>query len=311
VTATRRAVIDIGTNSVKLLVADVQASSVIPFLECSEQTRLGKGFYPHHILRPDAIDHTAEVVSAYQKQALQAGALTIRILATSAVREAQNQMALTERISLSTRLAVEVLSGEQEAELAFRGIATDPRLARHPLVIVDVGGGSTQIIFHAGDGNLSHHSYRLGAVRLWEQIQPSDPPLPAELERCHQWLEDFIDRHIRPDLSGVLLASHHVKALLVAIGGTSTVLALMHRQLTTFNRSMIEDTVLTLDQVQKQLQELWHRSLLERRQAIGLPSNKADVILTGVAIHESLMRFFKFNKLYTSTRGLRFGAIGN
>src|ERR1035441_2970651 len=135
----RRAVIDVGTNSVKLLVADVAGQDVQPVCEQSKQTRLGHGFYETHRLRPDAIAATAAAVAGFAAMARVAQAVSIRVLATSAAREAVNREELTAAIEQSAGLKVEVISGQQEAELGFQGVTTDLQLAQVPLLLSVAG----------------------------------------------------------------------------------------------------------------------------------------------------------------------------
>ncbi|MGA2029781.1 MAG: exopolyphosphatase, partial [Verrucomicrobiota bacterium] len=126
----RRAVIDVGTNSIKLLVADVAGRNVQPVGEDSRQTRLGKNFYDTHRLQPDAIARTAEAVAEFAKIARGENAASIRVIATSAARDAVNADELTSAIRSASGLKVEIISGECEAEWVFQGVTTDVELAR-------------------------------------------------------------------------------------------------------------------------------------------------------------------------------------
>src|ERR1700690_3214157 len=138
--AVRRAVIDVGTNSIKLLVADVSGREVRPVHEESRQTRLGQGFYETRRLQPEAIAHTAAAVWEFAEIAREKNAGTIRVIATSAARDAVNPGDLTTAIQRAAGLKVEIISGEQEAEWVFQGVNTDLELARQPLLLLDVGG---------------------------------------------------------------------------------------------------------------------------------------------------------------------------
>jgi len=144
--STRRAVIDVGTNSIKLLVADIAGGVVEPVLEMSEQTRLGAGFFETRQLQPQAIAQTARAVASFAAKARELRAVSTRVIATSAARDAVNPGELTSAIESAAALKVEIISGEQEADLAFQGVNTDPELAQHPLLLLDVGGGSTEFI---------------------------------------------------------------------------------------------------------------------------------------------------------------------
>ena len=339
----RRAVIDVGTNSVKLLVADVAGREVRPVSEQSKQTRLGHGFYETHRLRPEAIAATASALADFAAAARAAQAVSIRVFATSAAREAVNREELTAAIERASGLKVEIISGDQEADWGFQGVTTDPDLAQTPLLLMDVGGGSAQFILGQDGRKLARHSFPLGSVRLLETIPCSDPPTPAELAACRQWLKDFLRKEVRPKLLGMGEASAQAEAKmlgkpeppggdgdgtaagraarealgpgsgerrqLVGVGGAATILGCMESRLETFDRARIEATRLSAERVTWHLQRLWRLPLAERKQIIGLPSNRADVILMGVAIYQAVMEEFGFQELRLSTRGLRFAAV--
>ncbi len=305
----RRAVIDIGTNSIKLLVGEVLDGSVRPVEEKSEQTRLGAGFYETHILQPAPIQQTAAAVARFVAMARDAGAQSIRAVATSAARDAKNADELIDAVRRVASLRIEVISGEQEAEWVYLGVTSDRQLHGQHLLILDVGGGSTEFIL----GDHGHHSYRqsfpLGSVRLLEKVRPCDPPTRRELEACRGWLTAFLNQNIGDEMKSQLADPSRGPVTLVGTGGTTTLLARMKKRLTTFDRDAIDGTQLSLDELTEWATDLWSRSLTERRTIPGLPSNRADVIIMGVVIYEAVLRHFKLPGLHVSTRGLRFGAL--
>lgn len=305
-----RAVIDIGTNSVKLLVADVSEAGVDPVHESAEQTRLGRGFYETHTLQPTAITATAQAVAAFAKLAAELGANSPRVFATSAARDARNPDELLRAVEAACGRRVEIISGEQEAEWAFRGVTTDPALARPPLLLLDVGGGSTEFILGQGEYKHFRQSFPLGAVRLMETIPHSDPPEPAELAASRAWLREFLAIQVAPQLE-LALARERSQGhlLLVGTGGTASVLASLETGLSKFDRRKIEDTRLGAERVRQWVERLWSLPLVERRQIPGLPLPRADVMLPGAAIYEALMECFHFDELRITTRGLRFAAV--
>src|SRR5262249_39196632 len=152
----RRAVIDVGTNSVKLLVADVSGREVQPVWEESKQTRLGRGFYETHRLQPEAIDATGKAVAQFAETARKYQVNSIRVIGTSAARDAVNSEELGSAIEKASGWKMEIISGEQEAEWVFQGVTTDPSLAHEPLLLLDVGGGSSEFIL--GQGEQKHFS---------------------------------------------------------------------------------------------------------------------------------------------------------
>jgi exopolyphosphatase/guanosine-5'-triphosphate,3'-diphosphate pyrophosphatase len=304
---TRRAIIDVGTNSVKLLVADVAERGVMPVFEESEQTRLGRGFYESHHLQPEAIRDTAQVVAQFVEIARLRNPESIRIFATSAARDATNKQELINSIKGASGLEVEILSGEQEADLVYQGVRSDPALVGQRLLILDVGGGSSEFIIGQHEHPEFAHSFPLGSVRLIEHLRPSDPPTPAELEQCRSDLGRFFAEHIS-SVVGAALAQGRERTQLIGTGGAATILARMEYSLDKYHRHEIEGALITAESVRNWMTRLWAMPLQERRKIVGLPKKRADVILTGMAIYERVLLEFGFSALRASTRGLRFAA---
>jgi exopolyphosphatase/guanosine-5'-triphosphate,3'-diphosphate pyrophosphatase len=209
---------------------------------------------------------------------------------------------------------VEIISGEQEADWAFQGVTSDPRLAQATLLLLDVGGGSTEFILGQGAHKNFRQSFPLGTVRLLEKALPADPPTPQDLAGCRQWLGDFLAREVQPKLEPALRleargAGGTEPVRLVGTGGTTSILAGMEAKLTRFDREQIESTRLSRERMHWHVEHLWGMSLEQRKHIVGLPANRADVILTGAAIYEAIMERFGFAELVVSTRGLRFAAV--
>jgi exopolyphosphatase/guanosine-5'-triphosphate,3'-diphosphate pyrophosphatase len=322
----RRAVIDVGTNSVKLLVADVAGRRVEPVFEDSRQTRLGRGFYETRRLRPAAIAQTARAVRMFFRAARRLGAASVRVFATSAARDAQNADELAAAVHRACGAKLEIISGEQEAEWGFRGAMSGrafTRLLRSgsspgagPVLLLDVGGGSTQFILGQGDAIRFRRSYPLGAVRLLEKIPHSDPPRPAELAACREWLRTFLRGKVRPALAPKLSLDRRrpggrktARARLVGVGGTASVLARIENGLDHYDRERIEATRLSAKKIRAWVERLWGLSLAERRKIRGMPRERADVLLTGALIYEAVMEVFGFDTLRVTTRGLRFAGV--
>lgn len=310
----RRAVIDVGTNSVKLLVADVTGRDVRPVLEDSKQTRLGRGFYETHRLQPEAVAKTALTVAKFAAAASELNARTIRVIATSAARDAVNPDDLTGAIQKASGLKVEIISGEQEADWAFQGVTTDPELSKLPLLLLDVGGGSTEFILGHGAQKDFRQSFLLGTVRLLEKFPHGDPPSSKEYEVCREWLKEFLQKQVRPAIEPAMqreikLVPRHREVRLVGTGGTTSILARIEMKMEGFDRERIEAVRLSLADVRRHREELWRLPLEERRRTIGLPPKRADVILMGVAIFEAVMEEFDFDELRVSTRSLRYAAL--
>jgi exopolyphosphatase / guanosine-5'-triphosphate,3'-diphosphate pyrophosphatase len=306
----RRAVIDVGTNSVKLLIAEVAGGQVQPVLEESRQTRLGRGFYDTHRLQPAAIAQTAEAVADFARQAREKNSTVIRVIATSAARDAVNAADLVSAIEKASGLKTEIISGAREAEWAFCGVTSDPGLMQTPLLLLDVGGGSTEFIVGHGGQKTFAHSFPLGTVRLMEKFPPADPPTAGELAACRDWLKEFMQVKIWPLLQPSLEQVRQRGVVrLVGTGGTTSILARLENQLTHFDREKIEHTVLSRKRVTEWRQKMWNLPLAARKEIPGMPKQRADVILTGILIYEAVMEHLDFTELRISTRGLRFAAV--
>src|SRR5271169_1857295 len=235
----RRAVIDVGTNSIKLLVADVVGRDVHPVHEESRQTRLGRGFYETRRLQPEAVACTAEAVWEFAQTARERNAESIRVIATSAARDAMNPADLTDTIHRASGLKTEIISGAREAEWVFQGVTTDAELAKQPLLLLDVGGGSTELILGHGTKKIFAHSFPLGTVRLMERFPHSDPPTRDEFTRCRDWLKNFLHGEVRPQLAPAL-KNEAGQIQLAGTGGTTSILARIEKKLDRFDREKIE-----------------------------------------------------------------------
>jgi exopolyphosphatase/guanosine-5'-triphosphate,3'-diphosphate pyrophosphatase len=299
----------------------VAGHDVQPVFEESKQTRLGEGFYEAHRLQPGPIAKTAQAVADFAGRARAQGTAAIRVIATSAARDAVNSSELTAAVQKASGLGIEIISGDLEADWTFQGVTADPALARQPLMILDVGGGSTEFILGEGGTKYFSQSFPLGTVRLMQQLPHSDPPLPADLAYCRQRVRVFLHREVQPRLEkeyGQLVdpdqaaetSEQGARALqLVGTGGTASILGCMEAALDHFDRARLEATHLSLERLRWHVEHLWGLPLSQRKQVIGLPPNRADVILTGVAIYEGIMECFGLRDLRISTRGLRFAAV--
>lgn len=306
----RRAVIDIGTNSVKLLIGDCVNDQVVPVFETSEQTRLGRDFYRTHQLQEAAVATTARTVARFAAQARQWEVDSIRLIATSAARDAQNPEILLDAVWQSTGLRLEVISGRQEADWAYRGVASDPALAGQSLLIVDAGGGSTEFILGEGAGTTFRRSFQLGTVRLLERLPVFvDPPGEEDWRACALAIKEAMTQQVLPAIAPHFASLAAQRWLAVGSSGTATVLAKLERQHDAYERAVLEGTELSRDRLREWRQRLWSLPLATRRQLPGLPPERADVILPGVAIYESVLDHFRCPRLRISTRSLRYGAL--
>jgi exopolyphosphatase/guanosine-5'-triphosphate,3'-diphosphate pyrophosphatase len=217
---------------------------------------------------------------------------------------------LTTAIERAAGLKTEILSGAREADWVFRGVATDAALAPLPLLLIEVGGGSTEFILGRGRHQTFAHSFPLGTVRFMEKFPHRDPPTDAEFQAGRDWVRHLLQAEVRPRLEPALAqAGQSGEVRLVGTGGTTSILARIEKKLDRFDRDRIDGTVLNFEQVVAHRQNLWRLPLAARREIPGLPKLHADVILPGILIYEAVMAEFGFQQLRISTRGLRFGAV--
>jgi exopolyphosphatase/guanosine-5'-triphosphate,3'-diphosphate pyrophosphatase len=282
--------------------------------EQSKQTRLGQGFFATRQLQPEPVAQTAKAVAEFATRAREKRAASIRVIATSAARDAINAESLTAAVERACGLHVQILSGDQEADLAFQGVVTDAELARQPLLLLDVGGGSTEFILGHGEQKDFRRSFALGTVRLLEELKPSDPPHQQDLSACRQWLDKFLRTEVRATFEPAMRREQKFQSekgglQLVGTGGTASLLGCMEAELDVFDRVRLEATRLNLQRLQWHVERLWSLPLAERKKLKGLPPNRADVILPGAVIFEMVLQVFGFQELRISTRGLRFAAV--
>jgi exopolyphosphatase/guanosine-5'-triphosphate,3'-diphosphate pyrophosphatase len=301
-----RAVIDIGSNSVKLLVAHVRDGAVDPVWEQGLQTRLGRGLQEAGRILPGAIADTVAAVGGFLRTARERGAGTVGVVATSAVRDAANGHELVDAVRDATGTEVEVISGETEAAWSFAGVCTDPELASRRLLVLDVGGGSTEFVVGERGRTAFAKSVRLGSVRLLESLRPPDAPSPSDLAAARARIDALIGESVLPDIAPHLATPVD---LAVGVGGSTAILAMIRDGTHALDRRGIESARFASGDLAALVERLWSLPLAERRRLPGLPPERADVILAGAAIYEAILRVLRPPVLAVSTRGLRWTAL--
>lgn len=302
-TQNRRAVIDIGSNSVKLLVADIANGVVCPIVHEGKQTRLGQRVFNSGKLQPEAITATIRAAAEFAKLAKDNGAVEIRTLATSAAREATNGHELAAGLA-GEGLVLEIIDGQTEAKLVLRGARSLPDFAEGPLAILDVGGGSTELLIADESTLRFQQSFPLGTVRWLESFPLKNANHILQQAKVDKALNEFIDELIMPQLDGLPLP-----ATVIGAGGTPVFLARILSKCDELNADEIEAAQIKLPELQELKIRLWNMPLSERQSLPGLPANRADVILFGAAIYEAVMVKCGFTELQPTMRGVRYGAL--
>lgn len=297
----RYAVFDIGSNSVKFLVAEWDGADLRALDHRSFTTRLVEGVLTTGLLAEDAVARTEAVLHTLRGAADHWRAERRLAAATSAVRDSRNRKQFLKRASQSLSCPVLLLSGEEEAEITFQGVAADPAFRNRELLVADVGGGSSQWI-QGRDAQIDARlSLPLGCIRVRDRFVSGYPVGGKLLASMLLTLEKQIREALR-DFSARNRA-------LVAVGGTATALAALAQELPQFEAEKIHLFSLPADTLERILEEL-ARSDLERLQALpGVPSKRADIFVPGIAVFFATLAALGIDRLTVSVRGLRHGLV--
>jgi len=297
--ARRVAVIDIGTNSTRLLVADVAGTDVRTLDRRSRVTRLGRGVDHSGRLSADAIEAVCETVAGYVEVIAGNGPAKTSVIATSAVRDAENGGAFVAELRERFALSAEILDGDTEAQTTYLG-TTAGRSGDEVLMVADIGGGSTELIVGRGRQAIFHSSLQAGVVRHTERMLSSDPPAASELER----LADDVDRLISASLEGEDLPTIERG---VAVAGTPASLVAIDLGLEPYDPEAVEGHVLDLPTVQHWLSRLSAMPLAARRQVTGLHPDRAEAIVAGLVMLIEVMRAFDLTEIEVSEHDILYG----
>ena len=290
------AVIDIGTNTLLLLVVDAQLR---PLADLCRFGRLGQGLDASGRLSEEAIARGLEICREYRGVVDEHRAGPPVIVATQALREATNSAAFIGPAQDILGALIEVIAGEREANLAFTAVArTFPELAGTPYVVVDVGGGLTEVITTDGTRVVSAVSLPIGAVRLTERHLRSDPPRPEEVRA----LVAEIDMHLATlDLPR--------EVIVVGTAGTATTIAAIAKGLTRHDPDKVTGVRVSPMAVDAQLARMLTQTVAQRRATRGIEPQRADVIAGGVAIYARILHRIDAPALITCDRGIRWGLV--
>lgn len=295
----RVAVIDIGTNSTRLLIADVEGTGVDEIYRESRVTRLGRGVDYSGQLSSEGIEAVCEAIAGYMPRIEEEEAESTMVIATSAVRDADNGEAFVAELRERFDLPASVIDGDQEANYTYLG-TTAGRSGDENLLVVDIGGGSTEMIVGRGPTPAFHTSLQAGVVRHTERLLTNDPPTSAELEA----LAKDIGKLVGAALDGVEIPPVDRA---VAVAGTPSSLAAIDLELEPFDPKAIEGHRLPLRTVQWWLSRLASMPLEERKQVPGLHPDRAQAIVAGVVILIEIMRNFDVLEVEVSEHDILYG----
>ena len=298
--AVRVAVIDIGTNSTRLLISDVEGANAEQVERRTTVTNMGRGGDHTNLICADAVEDVCRVIADYMARYEEMGAERVMAIATSAVREAANGEAfiaeLRERFALDTRL----LTGEEEAHLTYLG-ATAHRVEGEPTLVFDIGGGSTELIVGTGMHVGFHTSLQAGTIRQSERHLTSDPPDPHELEDLASEVRNLIDGAVAEQPAPAPTRA-------IAVAGTPTSLAAVDQALEPYDPGRVHGYRLGMRKIQRMLSRLSSLPLAERLRVPGLHPGRAPTIVAGAVILVQVMRAFGLEEIEVSELDILHGS---
>lgn len=267
-------VIDIGTNSIRMLIAKIENGNIIYSKKALEMTRMGEGVDKTKELSSAAINRSINALRKFKTEAQKEGIDKINAIATSAVRDAVNRDEFLRRAKYEIDLDIEVISGEREAELGFMGVVNGINEDVDNLLVIDIGGGSTEFIFGNDRGIKYSKSLNVGAVRMTDKHVANDPITDKEMAS--------MTSDIRCILSQILNEINEFgKVYAIGIGGTATTLAAIDQGLKIYDRDKVHNYELKIDEIQKLIEKFESLNNDQRKKIKGLQPKRADIILAG------------------------------
>ncbi len=298
----RVAVVDIGTNSTRLLVADVDPDSgaVHELVRRSNVTRLGHGVDATGSLADDAVERVFATLAGYRAEIDAHDARANLAVLTSAVRDAANGADFAARVSQDFRLDARVLSGDEEAQLTFLGAMAGRPAPTEPTVVIDIGGGSTEFVVGVARAAAFHTSLHAGVVRMSERHIHTDPPAPHELQELALDVRATLLHGLPP---GERAPVQHG----IAVAGTATSAASIDLELDPYDPARVHGYQLQLGTVELLLARLADMTERQRRQVVGLHPDRAPTIVAGMILLEEAMRAFELERVEVSEHDILYG----
>ncbi len=300
----RVAVVDIGTNSTRLLIADVERASgaVTDLLRKSRVTRLGAGVDSGGELSAEAVERTCAVLADYRELIDGRECEANLAVLTSAVRDATNGADFTARVRRDYGLDARVLSGDEEAQLTFLGAMSDREPDREPTVVIDIGGGSTEFVVGHDHTAGFHISLQAGVVRMSERHIHSDPPAPAGLQALARDTRAIF-------LEGLPSTERAPVTSAIAVAGTATSAAAIELELDPYDPARVHRHQLQLATVELLLARLADMTEAQRRQVVGLHPDRAPTIVAGMILLSEAMRAFELEGVEVSEHDILRGGV--
>lgn len=297
-----RAGIDIGTNTILLLVAEVESGKVQRVLDDQVRVvRLGQAVDKNRQFHPDAMARAMDCFREYAEILKKYPGVDVRAVATSGSRDAQNSAEFFAQVKKETGIAIRVISGEEEAMLSFCGAL--PVNVKDPenIAVLDIGGGSTEVVGLSSSGGLVRYSFDVGCVRLNERFLKSDPPEEEQVQN----LREFVKAELaaQPEIFEALKGRR-----LLGVAGTATYLAAASLGLREFDPEKVDGSTVSAKHIHALIGRFRMMNTEQRLGIGGMDRGRADVIVSGALILEEVLHAVGLKELQVSVRGLRYGA---
>lgn len=296
----RVAAIDVGTNTTRLLVAEEQPGGFRSIDRRMVITRLGQDVDRRRVLAPEALKRTLATIADYAAACGDLGVERLRVTGTSAVRDAHNRSEFMDAVKLLTGAEPELLSGDLEARATYRGAVSDLDPGE-PVLVVDIGGGSTELIF--GRGELEHLvSLDFGSVRMFEKHLASDPPTSPELAAVRAEVTTGLD-----EAKATLRVPPGTR--MVGVAGTITQLAAINAGVAVYDPDVTHHAILSHGDVRRLARRLATLPYEQRKKVKALVPGRADVIVAGAEILLTIMESFDVPEVLTSEKDILDGLV--
>jgi exopolyphosphatase/guanosine-5'-triphosphate,3'-diphosphate pyrophosphatase len=306
----RIATIDVGTNTILLLVAEVDDDGAFRVLtDRAEIARLGEGVDRTRSLSAAGVERALEVLREYVHACRNFDVEEIAAAGTSALRDALNAKSFLTRLKHEFKLDLRVLSGREEAAYSYLAVQKGLQLDAQDVLVVDVGGGSTEFIW-AKDGKLhGWASLDVGSVRLTERFLASDPARREECDRLIQTVDQSLTKLLADWGALRQVKDESSRLAMVGIAGTFTTLSAVEKGLTHYSHSEVHGSRLTRVEVERQVELYRASTIAERKRIPGLEPKRADVILAGALAIQRIMTLFDIDEAIVSDQGIRYGLL--
>lgn len=301
-TTKKYAAIDVGTNSVRLLLAEKNNNSLINAEKFVNTTRLGSCIDDMGNISQEGIDRTVDAIVKFGEMARGYNCEKIFCIGTAALRNAKNSDVFAAEVKKRANINLDIISGEKEANLGYIGVIGGISLGEDLVLIIDIGGGSTEFILGSSKDIFYKKSLNIGALILTEKFISKMPEKKEELNSLYEYINSEVSslyNDIKDSKLGELVSvGSNIK--LVGIGGTVTQTSAINQKMIKYSREKIHMSVVTKENVINQIRDISALNIEERRNVIGLQPKRAEIIVTGELILKSIMENFGFDDIIIS-----------